>query len=339
MKNWTIVNESSHFYTSNRSYNTANLAISVACMVIAFYTACVVIYHEIAVDNIWKRKEFLRASPAKIYKGLSRVLCVLIAILSLLRNIITTTEVLINNTIESDTINFRNLTYNLNDICPSIPRAGISVLMIGLSLVYLFLWLRQRLFYTEPLVKDVTAKVAQWLSNCILVIWVIYLISISLSYFLVVDYEYSDRFSCVTSNSTESNYESIIWSWAVVSVLMQIILLGLFIHPLYKQNSWSKKAPGQKPSLQKRIKKAVILAAICLASDITLPLLTKVFITPDGDLIFTFYNINLVVNQLATVACFDNWKAKIFPWKSYKKKNEPPFLCAKNNSGTIEVQT
>ena len=85
---------------------------------------------------------------------------------------------------------------------------------------------------------------------------------------------------------------------------MQIILLGLFIYPLYKQNFCSIETPFHK-SQQQKIKKAAILATICLVCDILLPLSIKVFMTSIGITTYTFYNVSMVVNQLVTIACFD----------------------------------
>ena len=337
MENSTNANEGANFYKRNSLYMTIDLTISILCMIIALYITCALIFHEKFIKSNWKRKKFSQMSLAKKYGLLSRFLCVLIGIVSLLRHIITTTQILIDNTVELNNINSSNLLY-LKNVCPRISRAGNIVLILGLNLVYLVLWLRQRIFYAQPILKVFNGKVVQQLSNFIIVVWVICLTSIGVSYFVVVRYEYSDGFICVITNATAFGYEFIVGSWAAVSVVMEVILLGLFIHPLYKRNFWSSETHNQKAHLQNKIKKAVILSIICLVSDIVLPLFIKVLLTPEGDMVFTFYNINLVVNHLAIVGCFYQWKMIFFPWKSNKKKEQTLSVSARDNSGTKETQ-
>ena len=326
MENVTV-NKSTYFYRESVWYG--NMIISIICLPISFYVLCAMIFYEEKVQN-WRKISFFQQSKAEKYGSISKFLSILIALFSLARHAITTTMVWIEVK-PSPNENFSHLPY-IKQACREWLPAGIFILSAGLSFVYLFLWFRQRIFYTHPALKVLNNQVVQQTSNFVLVIWFMYFVAVCTSYFVLVRYEFNDIAGCLVRNDTLISYQFIIGSWALVSIFMQVILLGLFIHPLRKRASWSGQTPSQKIRLQQSVKKAVILAVICLISDILIPIITLVLLKPNENDIYTIYNFNIIINHLVTVACFDQWKTMLWPWKHLKTESTNRSI----SSGTIE---
>ena len=62
------------------------------------------------------------------------------------------------------------------------------------------------------------------------------------------------------------------------------------------------------------MKKAIILALIAFATDI-LSILANILLSAENATNLTFdFGLNLVVNHLVTIACFDYWRQLIWPW-------------------------
>ena len=321
------MNESTYSYRESAWYS--NLIMSIISLPISFYVLCAIIFYAEKVGN-WRKQNFFQQSRAKKYGTISKFLSILIALFSMARHAITTTLVWIEVK-PSPNKNFTNLPY-IKQACREWPPAGVFILSAGISFVYLFLWFRQRIFYTHPALKVLNNQVVQQTSNFVLVIWFMYFIAVCISYFVLVRYEFNDIAGCLVRNDTIISYQFIIGSWALVSVSMQVILLELFIHPLRKRASWSGKTLSQKIRLQQRVKKAVILAVICLASDVVIPIITMVLVKSNENEIYTVYNFNIIINHLVTIACFDQWKTMLWPWKHLKKESTNRSV----SSGAIE---
>ena len=64
----------------------------------------------------------------------------------------------------------------------------------------------------------------------------------------------------------------------------------------------------------KRVKKATLLASICLAADLLSILATQFLFVKNANAAIFPHNINLVINHLVTIAYFDHWKQLLWPW-------------------------
>ena len=144
------------------------------------------------------------------------------------------------------------------------------------------------------------------------------------------------RGGCLVRKSISYSYLTIILTWVVVSLLIQIALLGLFIYPIMKKMSWTDKNLDQTSVLVKRVKKAVYLTLTCLVSDIMSAALPPALLKKNENDLFFFYSINLAVNHVVTVACFDYWKDLVWPWNVNKNKTAATEKRGSKNSAVKE---
>ena len=102
---------------------------------------------------------------------------------------------------------------------------------------------------------------------------------------------------------------------------MQIALLGLFIYPIYHQDMWKDQQQNKKLfKLRKKVIKAAILAAICVGSDWLSGIVLYLLYDRNTTILSFPFGINLFINLSVTIACFDCWKALIWPWSKKTRK-------------------
>ena len=283
-----------------------------ALVLISFYLLVALLFHKIKVEKK-QEDQFLRLSLEKRYGVLSTYLCLVIAVVSFLRQ---------SNGLGQKLVELRALTVDdsftdssLEKICNVLPSIGNVSITVGGGFVYLFLWLRQRVFCVHPSLKVLSNKLIKTVSFGIIIVWLLYFVSLVCAYFSLVHHQFRKPVGCVVDESSFDEYTSIVISWTIVCISMQIALLCLFLYPIIKGSLWRTQHQGdQSSNLFGRVKKAVILASICLATDLLTISIRAVVTTRNGTIALSLFATNLVVNHLVTIACFDHWKKLLWPW-------------------------
>ena len=241
--------------------------------------------------------------------------------------------------------NHQNTIYtdvNMDYACYVLLTLINLALTVGGSLVVVFLWLRQRVFYIHPSLNVLNNFVVKCISSGIIAIWFLYYLSIFISYLIVIENHYDQRIGCIHTDKSYDAYLSFIVSWSVLSAFMQTVLLGLFIHPIYNRALWRGQNNDGNSKLMKRVKKAIIFTFISLITDV----LTTVFAYTvnckgTNEAVFGL-TLNLVINHSITIACFDHWRNILWPWNfksrdtlQQKNKNE---VISSNPTGLTQEQ-
>ena len=311
MINFSNFNETQYLFREH--IWQANVIIDAVLMIISIYLATSLIFHKLKREET-KKEKFFRLGLEDKFAVISKFICILIAFSSIYRNAnsivllwVEKTAVLNNSTM---------IEYEVNTACKALPKIGNVALTIGFGLAYLFLWFRQRLFYIHPALKTLNNIKIRALSFGIIIIWFLYYLATMFSYFSIVRYEFHQQGGCVIVDSTSEAYGFIIIAWSAVSIIIQICLLGLFVYPILRKTSWGSK---KNIHLLKRVKKAVFLTAVCLITDGISVVVIVVLYVPNASSAFFIYNINLVINHLVTIACFDHWKELLWPWNVKSK--------------------
>jgi len=288
-----------------------NLTFSIILAVFTFYLIIALFYHYIRV-HCRKKEAFFRLSLEKKFSVISRSICILIAVISAIRNVNSIALLAIEKAaIQNETMLQTNA---VKTACDVLPRIGISAVTLGTGFVYLFLWLRQRVFYIHPSMTNLNNKFVSAISLGIILLWFLYYVPATFSYFFLVQYQFHEEGGCLVDGRTSQAYLYIIISWLIVSVTMQIALLGLFVFPIIKRSFLGAQGMNRHSALHRQMRKAIIITIVCLLSDILSAGITWVFQIPNVTSFFALYSLNLSVNHLATVACFDQWKLMLWPW-------------------------
>lgn len=293
--------------------------ISILLSMVSIYLLISLIIYFVRTKK--QKKIFLKSStPERRYGLLSLFICLLVTSFSLIRNVMLSSaavffwlETSSTNKITSNSSS-ENLKSDVQLICDISVGAGNLFFTLGIGFVYLFLWVRQRIFYIHPAFQSLNNKCVSFVSISLIIVWFAYDIFTSTTYFIFVRFKFNERInSCVLSTHLSIEwFIGIIISWSITSIIMQLTLLALFIYPLLRQESWRRKNNVSDSALLHRVKKAVMLTLVSLATDVLALVLTLIF---DSAVTVVFYNINLFINNLAIIGCFDNWKAIVLPGK------------------------
>ena len=289
-------------------YWISNVAICSLLSPIFLYLLLALVYHEIKVKKP-RQIGFLQLSIEKRYSVLSKYTCISIAIVCL---------VLIFSlagywSAEGVAIFSGSNQTAAETVCKVFSRISIVAITGGYGLVYLFLWFRQRVIYVHPSLKVLNNKCVSVFSFVVLILWILFWISIFSAYLTKVQYKLNRKSGCVLDKNSVKPYNEMVYTWTAVSISMQISLLSLFIYPILKQARWRDQQ--NNPNLMRRVKKAVVFSSICLGTDIA-TIVVYLFIVTDCvvNTAKWVYGINLLINHLITIGCFDHWKEMLWPW-------------------------
>ena len=281
------------------------------------------VYHQMRVEK--PRKEgFLRLPVEKRYSLLSKYTCILIGFASVMRHMNSIALLAVEGSAVLSNVSKLESNPAAEIACDVLPPTGNVALTIGGGLVFLFLWFRQRVFYVHASLKVLNNKYLKAVSFAVIIVWIMAWIALFIAYFVKVRYQFDNKIGCLFGAGTDLPYAQVIFAWTGLSILMQIALLALFVYPILKRTLWKDQQKNNRnTSLMRRVKKAIYLASVCLGTDIfSVVVLVLVYQENTNSAIF-MYSVNLVINHLATIACFDNWKKMLWPWsvKFRKTKN------------------
>ena len=318
MENSTNSSESVDF-TFRLDIWTLDTAFDGILIVISLYLLLALLFHQLKIEQP-RKKRFFSLSIEQKYGVLSKYVCIMISVTSFLRQSISFAGLWIDYYIVHN-----NLTVSqqamIEPSCKALPTLINLALTIGTALVFLFLWFRQRIFYIHPSLKILSNKCLRTFSFGIIIAWVPFYIALYLAYFILVRFHFVENIGCRVKKETFNSYTYLTLCLAAISILIQILLLFLFIYPILKRSAWISHQKSQHSSdvLMKRVKKAIILALIAFATDI-LSILANILLGVESGTKPTFdFGVNLIVNHLVTIICFDYWRQLIWPWNLNSK--------------------
>ena len=217
------------------------------------------------------------------------------------------------------------------DYCDVILKLKVAMGSVAMTGVYLFLWTRQRLFYSEPAMHHLSPqlmKAMSWISLLLLVVGQIVVTTL----FLVTRFYKLTHLGCSKYMSTIPDEVP----WILVGTLTvcgQLILCFLFVFPLIKQKS--AVASEQKVGFQKLlrvIKRVAIITSVCIATDL-FSFLLILFARDNNNIVVTLaYDISLVSNVICMVASYSDWKLRLFALICCYRNTERPSSAVINYS-------
>ena len=303
-------------FSFRRELWISDFVIGNILLMFSVYLLVALVYHQIKIEKPLKKK-FFRLNIEKKYRVLSKYTCIVIGVFSVLRcaSDIGVKFAELNKIFSNKSVSPSNAA---EITCHVLPQSNALAICFGYYFIYTFLWLRQSIFYTHSALKVLHNNKLKIFSFFILSSYFFTALSLSIGHLILARYGFNERGFCVLQ--VEKNlftlYLQFLISWNVLSMVMQTLLLGLFVYPLLKQSSWYKNQQGmQNYPILHLVKKAVVLASVCLVTDIfTVVSFTLIFDTNSNNSSF-IYALNLIINHLVTIACFGFWKKLLWPWR------------------------
>lgn len=181
-------------------------------------------------------------------------------------------------------------------------------MLCGTTCVYLFLWMRQRVFYIDPMLSQIAGCGLQTLSFIVLTGWIGYFIYGSIILGTQVRLIYIPGMGCRLPMTAVPVAWQFFVTFVIACAIMQTALLFLFIYPLLKRHIAANTRIRSK-SLHRRVAKAACLTSVCVFTDCVAYLTFYVFSSNK----FPVYGLNLALNVFIIVLCFDYWKEILIP--------------------------
>ncbi|XP_076812596.1 uncharacterized protein LOC143459361 [Clavelina lepadiformis] len=211
---------------------------------------------------------------------------------------------------------------------------------IQIVLGYVFMWFRQRLFYSGSSPLRHVLK-----NNKVLIHFSTFSI-----FFAMVNVVVQMALTWYWHKTSNGLYEAI--TWAVMCFFVQGTLFTLFFYPLlkhkkeqrrYLSNSMSRNESGNPVrNLQRLIRRCVFIAIVYFSTDL-IPVLVMIFymVAHNTHLpilwVFLLQDFNSVINIICLVGTFRNWKNILGPWRKYKRKLERKAETRNTRSTTLSV--
>ena len=289
-------------------YWISNNAVSSHVLLFFLYILLALLYHEIRLEKP-RQNGLLHLPMEERYRVLSKYACIFIAIASLVLFV----NEAIYRSVEGIAVFSGSYLTTAETVCVvSLPIRYVAF-TVSYGSVYLFLWLKQRVIYVHPSLKVLNNKYVSVFSLAVFILWILFWISLVIVYFIKVQYRLDRKRGCTIDEDSMKTFNEIVFTWTSASILMQISLLSLFIYPILKQARWRDQQ--NNPNLMRRVKKAVVFASICLGTDIVAIVVYLFFAIGCAANSATWaYSINLLINHLITIGCFDHWKKLLWPW-------------------------
>nr|XP_039252745.1 uncharacterized protein LOC120330000 [Styela clava] len=177
---------------------------------------------------------------------------------------------------------------------------------LAVFISYLTVWLRHRVIYNIPAIKHLTNYITRIVS--ILVIFLAAAIQIGIGSTVIPSFRTAvTQYGCLAVGSKMPM--QIPWLiFSVSSVVMQLMMLGLFIYPLqrHQRNIGGDGVDDLTPML----KRALYTTVVCCASDTA----TSILVVIIGNSIASIsMETTLFVNLMMILVCFPEWKTTLFP--------------------------
>lgn len=205
--------------------------------------------------------------------------------------------------------------YFAHNLCTATMYAKVAIGRSAFSLSYLVFWLRQRSIYSNPALRDFTSpflRAASWAA-----------LSISLAFPFIIfgmrtgasTFAFGLRGCGVVFSTIPSGI-----SWylsSIASVVTQFCLLWPFVRPLMNHTS-EMREDGVK--LKPVIIRSLVCASVCAGTDIVAFTICSIDAIRNGFIIGTSVQGSIVINMIAVVVAFPNWKKIVFPCRKARDK-------------------
>ena len=184
--------------------------------------------------------------------------------------------------------------------------------------VYFFIWFRQKIIYSQPVMKQFNTGAVKLLSKFFVLSFLfggIFSLYVAVEPKSYANSPHNGSTGCVLENNNETNITSVRhfsnYMAAAIVVVSQFLLLGLLLNPLLKQSKFScrdKKSKCQR-KLFRVIRKASACTLVCILTQILATVLTTSKLIPASFprvLSYVIYDVSLFVQVNCIVLCFED---------------------------------
>jgi len=208
---------------------------------------------------------------------------------------------------------------NVASVCLMVRHAKAVLHSCIVTCIYLALWFRQRQFYQQPMMEHLTNREVRFFSMAMIVIMATANVTTITLYLSTRQYTNSIRGCVVGVSSIPTKIPGVFLFVSTLS--FQVILLCLFIYPLYRHRRAINQLQLTSSSLadsQKRettlIRRVTVAATVTILTDIVSGAISVfVFSKSYGVIRNLIYDGDMLVALLCLVLSFADWRTRLVP--------------------------
>jgi len=215
--------------------------------------------------------------------------------------------------------------------CEALYWLGVWCYAFGNIMLYTMVWARQRKFYVDPLLKQSTSAIARTCSSTLIVGIDLSLVAIAVAFkdgFCVI----ATKKGCITvwdqSRPVIHVCTTVFMSLCFSS---QSILLFLLMHPIVTitRQGFCLRFRKTDKDFHELYRRLCLCSGVCLLTSFSMALAVLL----DAMRVVCSYWVNLIgldllVNNIAVICTFRDWKKRLFPMLQSNDSNHPPAPAA-----------
>ena len=302
---------------------------------LALYLLAALFHHQRKVEKR-RNKTFIQLSLEGKYRVLTKCICIAIGLISLSGHL-TSTALL---TVEGFTVfsnNSNTSTISVEQACDFLRPVNRFALACSIALIYLFLWLRQNMLYIDSSLNFLSNKCVRIYSIAILVIFFSFEI-LSFGFYMFYAKTHSESGVCHfdLTNDLSWNESKILIARFAVDLVLQVALVSLFFHPLWKRSKWQIQQNSSRSNrLKRRLTKAFVLALIYILVDVSSFVVFTLLYKENSNNAESPFVLNLLLNHFFTIIHFEEWKKVLWPWKVNSRLKTTNFSEKRNQPSVV----
>ena len=208
---------------------------------------------------------------------------------------------------------------NVASVCLMVRHAKAVLHSCIVTCIYLALWFRQRQFYQQPMMEHLTNREVRFFSMAMIVIMATANVTTITLYLSTRQYTNSIRGCVVGVSSIPTKIPGVFLFVSTLS--FQVILLCLFIYPLYRHRraiNELKLTSSSSTDSQKReitlIRRVTVAATVTILTDIASGAISVfVFSKSYGVIRNLIYDGDMLIALLCLVFSFVDWRTRLVP--------------------------
>lgn len=216
---------------------------------------------------------------------------------------------------------FFRLLFNLDCIWGRGNEFSCSVLKILrtiLSIVcycstFVFLWHRQRVLYSQPLLENLSNKFTRFLSITSVILILVTTGLVAFTFLTTASYKWSVNGCLFEDMDDISPYK-----WYIVlgcSTIYIFLLLALYLIPLVNHKKCIASSNISAARTNKVIRHAVCLALLAIVSNCATNFAVTFFRDGVDELCNFLYDVNSTICVIACLMCLSDWRERMFPFR------------------------
>lgn len=204
--------------------------------------------------------------------------------------------------------------------CNLAMKTKVTTFGISLSIVYLVLWMRQRIFYKDPRLNHLSSKLILVISWSIGIFLGLSALSLLLLSVVLVNYE-GTAIGCLHIDIYMMSQIQL-YVFVACTTCLNIFLLCLFVYPFVRHFKSMKNAgnDGNIKSVINLIKRASIATTVIVITDFALVAIIAILVDISGTVLWFLYDLRLIINIVCLLSSFPDWRRRILPCQNTRTK-------------------